>query len=81
MVKFTRRKKPFDEDADWVPLKGRPFKMKTGTRPPDTPEAPTVPEAKKEKLLYQQTHKQGTRDLRLLKLKELLLYQVPMHRV
>ena len=28
MVKFFKRKR-FDEDADWVPQKGREFKMKT----------------------------------------------------
>ena len=30
MVKFYKRKKLFDEDADWVPQKGRQFKMKAG---------------------------------------------------
>lgn len=29
MVKFYERKKLFDEDADWVPQKGKQFKMKT----------------------------------------------------
>ena len=29
MVKFYKRKKLFDDDADWVPQKGRQFKMKT----------------------------------------------------
>ena len=29
MVKFHKRRKLFDEDADWLPQKGRPFKMKT----------------------------------------------------
>ena len=33
MVKFYKRKKRFDEDADWIPQKGREFKMKTGTEP------------------------------------------------
>ena len=28
MVKFLKNKKRFDEDADWVPQKGRAFKMK-----------------------------------------------------
>ena len=32
MVKFYKRKKLFDEDADWVPQKGKQFKMKA--RPP-----------------------------------------------
>ncbi len=50
MVKFTRKKKMlFDEDADWVPPKGRPFKMKTGTQPTDTPtEPPTDSPPKRE---------------------------------
>jgi hypothetical protein len=30
MVKYFKRKR-FDEDADWVPQKGREFKMKTST--------------------------------------------------
>ena len=30
MVKYFKRKR-FDEDADWVPKKGRSFKMKTST--------------------------------------------------
>ena len=29
MVKIFKRRKLFDEDADWVPQKGRAFKMKT----------------------------------------------------
>ena len=29
MVKFFKRRKLFDEDADWLPQKGRAFKMKT----------------------------------------------------
>ena len=29
MVKFFKRRKLFDEDADWVPQKGMQFKMKT----------------------------------------------------
>ena len=29
MIKFHKRRKLFDEDADWLPQKGRPFKMKT----------------------------------------------------
>ena len=37
MVKFFRKKKRFDEDADWVPQKGRPFNMKAGTQPEDPP--------------------------------------------
>jgi hypothetical protein len=37
MVKFFGKKKRFDEDADWVPQKGRPFKMKTVTQPTDQP--------------------------------------------
>ena len=28
MVKIFKRRKRFDEDADWVPQKGRAFKMK-----------------------------------------------------
>ena len=29
MVKIFKRRKLIDEDADWVPQKGRAFKMKT----------------------------------------------------
>ena len=29
MVKIFKRRKLFDEDADWVPQKGRAFEMKT----------------------------------------------------
>ncbi len=29
MAKFFRKKNRFDEDADWVPQKGRVFEMKT----------------------------------------------------
>ena len=36
MVKFYKRKKLFDEDVDWVPQKGRQFKMKAG-RPKEEP--------------------------------------------
>ena len=32
MVKALRKKKLFDEDADWVPQKGRAFKMKGRTQ-------------------------------------------------
>ena len=35
MVKFYKKKKWFDEDADWIPQKGKEFKMKTGTEPED----------------------------------------------
>ncbi len=38
MVKFMRKKKRlFDEDADWVPQNSEPSKMKTGAQPADTP--------------------------------------------
>ncbi len=36
MVKALRKKRLFDEDADWVPQKRNPFKIKTGTQPEDT---------------------------------------------
>ena len=29
MIKLHKRRKLFDEDADWLPQKGKPFKMKT----------------------------------------------------
>ena len=43
MVKFFKRGKLFDEDADWVPQKGRAFKMKTKMQKEDAPreEQPT----------------------------------------
>ena len=37
MVKFFKRRKLFDEDADWVPQKGRAFKMKTKMQKEDAP--------------------------------------------
>ena len=36
MVKFFKRRKLFDEDADWVPAKGRSFTMKKNTEPTET---------------------------------------------
>ena len=39
MIKFFRKKKRFDEDADWVPQKGRVFEMKAESRSEDTPDA------------------------------------------
>ena len=54
MVKFIRkRRRLFDEEADWVPPKGRAFKLKAGAqpeddKPEDKPEdtRPEAPEAK-----------------------------------
>ena len=41
MVKATKRKKKiFDEEADWVPQKGRLFKMKARTKGQDPEEDP-----------------------------------------
>ena len=37
MVKFFKRRKLFDEDADWVPQKGRAFKMKGTTQKEEPP--------------------------------------------
>ena len=37
MVKFFKRRKLFDEDADWVPQKGRAFKMKTKMQKEEAP--------------------------------------------
>ena len=37
MVKVYKRRKLFDEDADWVPQKGRAFKMKTKMQKEDVP--------------------------------------------
>ena len=43
MVKFLGKKKRlFDEDADWLPPKGREFKLKAGTEPTDTPTDPPI---------------------------------------
>ena len=39
MVKYFKRKR-FDEDADWVPQKGRAFKMKTKMQKEETKEEP-----------------------------------------
>ena len=36
MVKALRKKRLFDEDADWVPGKGRSFNMKKNTEPKET---------------------------------------------
>jgi hypothetical protein len=47
MVKFFGKKKRlFDDDADWVPQKGKAFKLKAGRDPPaDTPPKDQIPEA------------------------------------
>jgi hypothetical protein len=37
MVKFFKRRKLFDDDADWVPQKGRAFKMKTKMQKEEVP--------------------------------------------
>ena len=37
MVKFFKRRKLFDEDADWVPQKGKAFKMKGTTQKEEPP--------------------------------------------
>ena len=49
MVKIFKRKKLFDEDADWVPQKGRAFKMKTKMQKEEAPiEEPQKEEPQKE---------------------------------
>ncbi len=40
MVKIFKRRKLFDDDADWVPQKGRAFKMKTKMQKEETKEEP-----------------------------------------
>ena len=40
MVKFFKRRKLFDDDADWVPQKRRAFKMKTKMQKEETKEEP-----------------------------------------
>ena len=40
MVEFFKRRKLFDEDADWIPPKGRAFKMKTKMQKEETNEEP-----------------------------------------
>ena len=37
MVKIFKRRKLFDDDADWVPQKGRAFKMKTKMQKEEQP--------------------------------------------
>jgi hypothetical protein len=37
MVKFFKRRKLFDDDADWAPQKGRAFKMKTKMQKEEVP--------------------------------------------
>ena len=49
MVKIFKRRKLFDEDADWVPQKGRAFKMKAKMQ-------------KEETVLTQRVEDQGVRD-------------------
>ena len=44
MVKFYKKKKRFDEDADWIPHKGRVFKMKAGTEPGPGPQPGPEPQ-------------------------------------
>ena len=43
MVKFFKIRKLFDEDADWVPQKGRAFKMKGTTQKEDPPKEEPPP--------------------------------------
>ena len=40
MVKIFKRRKLFDDVADWVPQKGRAFKMKTKMQKEETKEEP-----------------------------------------
>ena len=40
MVKIFKRRKLFDEDAEWVPQKGRAFKMKTKMQKEEPKEEP-----------------------------------------
>ena len=40
MVKIFKRRKLFDDEADWVPQKGRAFKMKTKMQKEQTKEEP-----------------------------------------
>ena len=47
MVKVYKRRKLFDDDADWVPQKGRQFKMKAG--PPKEEPVRTQPKEETEK--------------------------------
>ena len=52
MVKFFKRRKLFDEDADWVPQKGRAFKMKTKMQkeePKEEPKEESLPKGSKTK--------------------------------
>ena len=57
MVKALRKKKLVDEDADWVPAKGRNFTMKRTTREAeDTQPVPTQGSASK-------SHRAEERDL------------------
>ena len=48
MVKFFKRRKLFDEDADWVPQKGRAFKMKTKMQK-EEPKEESLPKGSKTK--------------------------------
>ena len=48
MVKFFKRRKLFDDDADWVPQKGRAFKMKTKMQK-EEPKEESLPEGSKTK--------------------------------
>ena len=48
MVKFFKRRKLFDEDADWLPQKGRAFKMKTKMQK-EEPEEESLPKGSKTK--------------------------------
>ena len=40
MVKIFKRRKLFGDDADWLPQKGRAFKMKTKMQKEETKEEP-----------------------------------------
>ena len=40
MIKILKKRKLFDDDADWVPQKGRAFKMKAKIQKEETREEP-----------------------------------------
>ena len=48
MVNIFKRRKLFDDDADWVPQKGRAFKMKTKMQKEEPKEEPKEETTKKQ---------------------------------
>ena len=63
MVKFHKRRKLFDEDADWLPQKGRPFKMKTRLKDEPVKEEPVFTRGSQDQMVEDKpVFTQGSQD-------------------